>query len=34
MAKAILEMNEFGEMTELDVKTYYKVALIKTEGLV
>lgn len=34
MAKAILEMNEFGEMIELDVKTYYKAALIKTEGLV
>lgn len=25
MAKAILEMNEFGEMIEPDVKTYYKV---------
>lgn len=34
MAKAILEMNEFGEMIERDVKTYYKAALIKSEGLV
>lgn len=33
MTKAILEVNEFGEMIEPDVKTYYKVALIKTEGL-
>lgn len=32
MTKAILEVNEFVEMIEPDVKTY-KVALIKTEGL-
>lgn len=34
MAKTILKMNELGVVTEPDVKTYYKAALIKTEGLV